>query len=189
VLTTSRSLLQRMRLPEPEPAWARFVELYTPLLLAWARKAGLSREDAEDHTQDVLALLALKLPDFTYDRSKGPFRGWLWRVFLNKLRDRIRRNQHRAAQASEADLAALTDGEAADPLSEAEHNQYLVRRALEVMQAEFEPTTWQACWKFVVDDLPAASVAEQLGITPNAVHIAKLRVLRHLRRELAEFLD
>ena len=41
----------------------------------------------------------------------------------------------------------------------------------------------------MVNDWPAAEVARQLGITENAVYIAKLRVLRRLRQELAEFLE
>jgi RNA polymerase sigma-70 factor (ECF subfamily) len=37
--TTLPSLLQRLRLPDQPKAWARFVELYTPLLYSWARRA------------------------------------------------------------------------------------------------------------------------------------------------------
>jgi RNA polymerase sigma-70 factor (ECF subfamily) len=57
------------------------------------------------------------------------------------------------------------------------------------MQAEFEATTWKACWAVVVEDRPAAQVATELGISPNAVYIARSRVLRRLRRELEGLLD
>jgi RNA polymerase sigma-70 factor (ECF subfamily) len=189
MLSTSASLLQRLQQPSQEQAWARFVDLYTPLLLAWARKAGLSPEDAADHVQEVFTHLVRKLPEFLYDRQKGSFRGWLRTILVNKLRDRLRRKQCLVGQADDATLAGLIDAATPDQLSEQEHNQYLVRRALELMQAEFETTTWRACWEFVVNDRPAAEVASQLGITENAVYIAKLRVLRRLRQELAEFLD
>jgi RNA polymerase sigma-70 factor (ECF subfamily) len=49
--------------------------------------------------------------------------------------------------------------------------------------------TWQACWEFVVRDRPAAAVAAELGITVNAVYLAKSRVLRRLREELQGLLD
>ncbi len=129
------------------------------------------------------------LPGYRYDPQKGSFRGWLRTVLVNKLRERLRRRQTLVGQASDAELAGLVDAATPEPLTEQEHNQYLVHRALELMRAEFATTTWQACWEFVVNDKPAAEVAGQLGITENAVHIAKLRVLRRLRQELAEFLE
>jgi RNA polymerase sigma-70 factor (ECF subfamily) len=189
MLSTSTSLLQRLRRPDQEQAWARFVDLYTPLLLAWARKAGLSPDDAADHVQEVFAHLVRKLPEFQYDPQKGSFRGWLRMILVNKLRDRMRRQQPVVGQADGAALAGLIDAASSEPLTEQEHNQYLVRRALELMRTEFEATTWQACWEFVANDRPAAEVASQLGITENAVYIAKLRVLRRLRQELTEFLQ
>jgi RNA polymerase sigma-70 factor (ECF subfamily) len=72
---------------------------------------------------------------------------------------------------------------------EAEYRARLVARALELMQAEFQPTTWKACWELVVAGRPAADVARELGISENAVHLAKGRVLRRLRKELEGLLD
>lgn len=57
------------------------------------------------------------------------------------------------------------------------------------MRAEFEPATWKACWAFVVEGQTAAEVASRLGISRNAVYIAKSRVLRRLRREFEGLLD
>jgi RNA polymerase sigma-70 factor (ECF subfamily) len=52
------------------------------------------------------------------------------------------------------------------------------------MESQFEHTTWQACLQTVVHGRSAAEVAGELGISTNAVYIAKSRVLRHLRLEL-----
>src|SRR5262245_41800561 len=68
---TSASLLQRLRTPGSGPAWDEFVELYSPLLFQWARRAGLKGEDAADLVQEVFVLLVRKLPEFEYDPSKG----------------------------------------------------------------------------------------------------------------------
>ena len=61
--------------------------------------------------------------------------------------------------------------------------------ALKVMRAEFETTTWQACWEFVVSGRPAAEVAKELGLSVAVVYSAKYRVLRRLRQELEGLLD
>ena len=71
-----------------------------------------------------------------------------------------------------------------DSFAELEYRQYLVNRALEMMQAEFEESTWKACWECVVNDRNGVEVAQELGITANAVYVAKSRVLRRLRNEL-----
>ena len=72
------------------------------------------------------------------------------------------------------------------PLEDQEYRQYLVHRALQVMQADFQPATWRACWEYVVANRPAAEVAAELNLSINAVHLAKARVLRRLREERIE---
>jgi RNA polymerase sigma-70 factor (ECF subfamily) len=89
-MDTPASLLERLRQPAQEQAWARFVQLYTPLLFAWARRLGLRDADAADLVQDVLVLLVRKLPEYTYDRNRS-FRAWLRTVTLNCWRNRGRR--------------------------------------------------------------------------------------------------
>jgi RNA polymerase sigma-70 factor (ECF subfamily) len=184
---TPASLLERLRQPVQQVAWERFVHLYTPLLAHWARRLGLEGQDGADLVQDVFTVLVEKLPEFRYDPAKR-FRGWLWTVTLNRCRE-CRRRQPVPLVA--ADWDALPDEAApqADAVAEEEYRQYLTRRALELMQAEFQPATWKAFWEYVVNERPAALVAQELGMTENAVYLTKGRVLRRLREELAGLLD
>lgn len=185
--TTPVSLLERLRHNPDEAAWRQLVKLYTPLLHSWAQRAGLSAHDGADLVQDVFTILVQTLPTFQYDQH-GRFRAWLRTITLNKLRDRKRR----AALAELRPLEqcpepALPDG--AEAFWEAEYRQELTERALELIQTDFAPTTWQACWEFVARGRPASDVARELGISENAVYLAKCRVLRRLRDELAGLLD
>jgi RNA polymerase sigma-70 factor (ECF subfamily) len=75
--TTSLSLLQRVRDPGDRAAWERFVTLYSPLLIAWAMRAGSSESAAEDTAQEVLLVLMRELLEFRYDTERRNFRGWL----------------------------------------------------------------------------------------------------------------
>jgi RNA polymerase sigma-70 factor (ECF subfamily) len=78
-----------------------------------------------------------------------------------------------------------------DPHSESsrlwdrEHDAFLMQRALERLALEFKPATWRAFQRVVVDGAEAEVVAAGLGLSVNAVCIAKSRVLRRLREELA----
>jgi RNA polymerase sigma-70 factor (ECF subfamily) len=186
--STSATLLERLRQPAPHAAWDRFVKLYTPLLLAWARRLGLQEADADDLVQDVVATLLRKLPEFRYDRHRS-FRAWLRTVTVNKWRQTQRRRAASPRMAGNVDLAEVADKGLADTFWETEYRQHLVSRALQLMQADFEPTTWKACWEFVVSDKPAAQVAAELGTTVAVVYSAKSRVLHRLRQELDGLLD
>jgi RNA polymerase sigma-70 factor, ECF subfamily len=187
--TTSVSLLRRLRQPtEQEASWQRFVQIYTPLLFHWARKLGLSAEDAADLVQEVLVLLVQKLPEFTYDPQRS-FRGWLRTVMQNKWRDSRRLRRVPVAEESAASIVDAANDDAAAALEEAEYQQYVVKQALELMQAEFQPETWKACWEYMIVGKPADAVAKELGLTINAVYLAKSRVLSRLREELAGLLD
>ena len=186
--STSVTLLHRLREPTNQSAWNQFVQLYTPLLFYWARKSGLLEPDAADLVQEVLCILVSKLPGFEYDATKS-FRAWLRTIMLNIWRNRQRQQVVRSLVTNED---VLPDPPVPDDLlvlEEAEYRQQLVARAMEVMRAEFEPTTWKACWELAALGRPAGEVARELGLTVNAVYLAKSRVLARLRRELEGLLE
>jgi RNA polymerase sigma-70 factor (ECF subfamily) len=187
MFTTPPSLLERLRGSPQRDAWDKFVDIYTPLLVGWTRRLDLSEHEAADLIQDIFTVLVERLPEFQYDAQKS-FRAWLKTILLNRWRNDRRNRGH----IKEQGLHAVPDLAAADHFREfeaAEYRAFLVRRALDLMRAEFQPVTWKACWEFVVQDRPAAKVAAELGITVNAVYLAKARVLRRLREELAGLLD
>ena len=182
-METSLSLLEQLRHSTPSVAWQRFVELYAPLIYHWLRRAGLPEDDTADLVQEVLLVMVKKLPDFQHNEH-GSFRAWLRTVTINQSRDFFRQQASRADR--EKALARLeSNGESeADLLSQQEYRQHLARRALTLMQTEFQPATWRACWESVVNERPAQEIADELGISVNSVYLAKSRVLRRLRHEL-----
>jgi RNA polymerase sigma-70 factor (ECF subfamily) len=186
--TTSVSLIERLRQPGDKEAWGRLVELYTPLLFFWAKKLGLQEQDAADLVQDVFAILVRKMPEFMYNPDKS-FRGWLRTILMNKWRDGERRRGIAPAHESPENLARFARAEDAEPFGDEEYRQHLVGRALDLMRAEFQPTTWKACWETVAADRPPAEVAKELGISVDSVYAAKSRVLRRLRQELEGLLE
>ncbi len=182
--TTHASLVERLREPRASDAWERFVRLYGPLLLHWARKLGLQDQDAADLVQDVLVVLVRKMPEFQYQPDRT-FRGWMRTILINKWRDRPHRGP--AAPLDTALQPEVPDDD--NDLEEREYRLYVLGRALRLMANDFEPATWQACWETVVAGRPATEVAAELGISVNAVYLARSRVLGRLRRDLAGLLD
>jgi RNA polymerase sigma-70 factor (ECF subfamily) len=57
-----------------------------------------------------------------------------------------------------------------------------------VVLTSLSPATWQAFQRFALDGVPAATVADELAISENAVIRAKARILKRLREEAGELL-
>ncbi len=182
------SLLERLRRPGDEEAWDRFIELISPLLFAWTRRMWLSQQDAADLVQDVLTILVQELPTFNLDRQKS-FGGWLKTVTWNKWYERHRRRPTEFLDHCDPRLRDLPERQVSETFWEIEYRTHLAARAIEFMQAEFQPDTWRACWEYVVSGRSATEVAEELGMTLGAVYAAKSRVLKRLRVEFEGLLD
>jgi RNA polymerase sigma-70 factor (ECF subfamily) len=187
VTNTSSSLLERLRQPFDPEAWERFVSLYTPLIYSWGRRVGLQEQDAADLVQDVFVTLLQVLPTFAYDRHRS-FRRWLWTVTINKWRkDRKQDNRQVRGLGDHPEPVAIADD--LEGAWEAEYQEHVANQALQLMRADFEETTWKACWEMVAVGRPPAEVAAELGLTVGAVYAAKFRVLKRLRRDLQGLLD
>jgi len=170
-------------------AWRRLVDLYTPLLFNWSLRTGLNESESEDLVQEVFGILLTKLASFERQRD-GSFRKWLQVVTVHKCQECFRRKQLPKANDSDFDpLSAVADPATLTVFWEDEYQQQLVKRALQIMQVEFSPHVWKACWEHIVESRPAADVAEELGITANAVRVYSSRVLARLRTEMRNLLD
>lgn len=188
--STSSSLIARVRNADPQ-AWERLAAMYVPLVYQWGREAGLAEPDVADVAQNVFVAVHRGIGAFRGDRSGESFRGWLWRITRNEVLMLYRRkaNQPQAVGGTDAQQAwqAVPDyfqSETAPSDERSEHE--LLRRAVEFIRNEFEPSTWQAFWQSTIDRRPGAEVAETLGLTPGAVRQAKYRVLKRLREFMRE---
>lgn len=185
---TSPTLLERLRQGGDPAAWQRFVTLYTPLLYYWSRCHGLQSADADELLQEVFRTLLIKLPRFQYD-PEGSFRSWLRTVTTHTLQAQRRRKMERPVGGDGTEWGEIADTESSESLGETEYREHLAARALDLIQLEFASSTWRAFWETTVEDRPVSEVAAEFDMTPNAVHIARCRVIRRLREELRGLLD
>lgn len=189
---TSLSLLERVRARDAR-AWERLVSLYTPLLDQWCRQYRVQDADAADIRQKVFLAVADGIGTFRRDEAGGSFRGWLRVITWRKVLDHQRREAPKAAPGGDAYEQQLhmpaPEPQGPEAGAEREESRLLYRRAMELMARDFEETTWKAFYMVVVHDLSPAEVAAELGISRNAVYLAKARVLSRLREEFADLLD
>ncbi len=189
-MDTPLSLIERLRDPTDAASWHRLVDLYSPLIRRWLRRA-LQEADEDDLVQEILGAVVRAIPTFIHTGQTGSFRRWLRTTTAQQLSTFWRRSRRsRPGEAPPALWAQLEDPES--DLAEAwdrEHDEFVARRLLVLMEPEFSPVTWAAFRLQVIESRPPAEVASELGMSINAVRIAKYRVLHRLRKEGRGLID
>jgi len=186
-LSTSDSLLARARSREEE-AWERLVDLYAPLTLHWIRASGLQDTDAADVVQEVFRAAMGGIDRFRKTDERSSFRAWLRTIVRSKVNDHFRRKARdpMLGGGSTLDRRAAPELESVDPAHEEVLHADLLRRALDEVRTKVKENTFKAFKATVLDGRPPADVAEELGMNPGAVRVAKTRVLQRLRAALGD---
>jgi len=145
-----------------------------------------------------------------YDRDRGRFKPWLKSVVYYKVID-ARQSRPRAANFSSRDPRGdarvrrpntarhecrgsetidnvidphPTPAEEFEAAFEAEWQKVAFEEALDEIRREVDPATFQAFDLYARKNVPPRKVAKLLGLTRNAVYIAKTRVLARVNELL-----
>ena len=187
---TRASLLVRIRDHADAAAWARFVDIYGPLIYGFVRQRGLQDADAVDLVQEVLRSVAGAISRLEYDPRRGSFRGWLFTIVKNRLRNDLKVKQRRESGSGDSAVAEQLAEEPAPDEWEAqwdvEHQQRLLAWASERVKAEVEPRTWQAFRLTAVEGRSGREAAQELEMSVAAVYLAKSRVMSRLKEFVRE---
>ena len=190
---TRQSLLLRARAGEAD-AWKDLTDLYRPLIVGWLNRQGVPAGDLEDLTQDILLSVVKHLPTFEHSGRRGAFRSWLRTIVCSRTADYWRAADAGApAGGGSAATAALQ--QIADPESDLnrrwdeEHDRYVLRCLLDMVEQEFEPATLRAFRRLALDGASGAEAARELGLSVAAVYVAKSRVLQRIRQEAEGLID
>ena len=183
---TSLTLIRRVREQEAD-AWEQLVDLYSPLIYGWSRRAGLQENDTADVLQDVFQSVSTNIGGFGNGHESSSFRGWLWAITRNRIRLHYRQ-QTQAPQPVGGLASAFQQlpqwvEQPGEP-STIDERRALLHRVLRSIEADFSPQTWRAFWAVAMDGRSAVDVADELRLQPSTVRQAKYRVLCRLQEEM-----
>lgn len=191
--STSHSLIARAKQADAA-AWERLTRLYSPVVFGWAKQGGLQADDAADVMQNVFQTLTARLHQFERRNGSDSFRGWLYTITRNKVRDhfRAKRSQAQPIGGTAAQEMWQHLPETPPDASSSDGNTELTsirHRALELISGQFAVRTWQAFYRTAVLGDAPQDVASDLGISVWAVYKARSRVLTKLRTEFEDLLS
>lgn len=189
-LPTRSSLLSRLKNASDAAGWQYFVDNYGRLVFQVCLRSGLTRQEAEDIVQEVVAAVAKQMPRFEYDRSRGSFKGWLARVTRNHIADFLERKskemQRRVELPEERTnaIAAEQQGGGMDEVWESEWREHLMTRALRCVQQQLPARSVQIFQMSAVEGWSTEKIAAALRISRPQVYLARHRAARLVKKEI-----
>ncbi|MBC8326029.1 MAG: sigma-70 family RNA polymerase sigma factor [Verrucomicrobia subdivision 3 bacterium] len=194
-VSTPVALLERLRDSEDFEGWREFMELYQEVVWRFCLKAGLEEEDAADVTQETFVQVARAIHRFQYDPDRASFKTWLLLLARSRIIDHFRRDSRQPtrqrAGAGETDaIEQLPDPESIDPLRDWEAAQLdLLDVAQKRVQRTAAPKQFQMFDLYVNRDWPVEKVAAKLGVSKMQVYLARTRVAKLIRAEVAKVIE
>jgi RNA polymerase sigma-70 factor (ECF subfamily) len=188
---TSLTLLDRLKNPTNLQDWELFVALYQPLITGQLVRYNVEQHDAEDLCQEVLVVTFRALPDFEHNGRVGAFRNWLRNIIRHRALTFVRSRGRLPIPVSSIDhgFDPLSAALEPDPQWDEEHDQHVLSRALVLIEPNFTRSTWLAFRAQALDGHSPQQTADMLGLSVNAVMIAKSRVLAQLRELCSGLID
>jgi RNA polymerase sigma-70 factor (ECF subfamily) len=183
---TSLTWLGRLIGAPTESDWKQLLDGYGPLLAGWLARSGVAAADRDDLIQEVLMVVVRRVSEFDH-RGPGAFRAWLRTILANHLKKYFR-DRPESGPAIDLDAVAAADSVLGRQWDR-EHDEHLAARTLRLVESDFAPATWAAFSRQVLDGQLPVAVAAELGLSVNAVLLAKSRVLKRLRSELGELVE
>ena len=186
---TSLTLLERLQKnPDDPQAWKLFTERYQPRIRRWCLTWGLQDSDADDVAQDVLVKLFAALRKFQYDPSRS-FRAWLKTLTHHAWSDFLESRARPGLGSGDSHAADILHSvEAREDLVrqlDEEFDRELLREAMLRVRLRVAPQTWQAFTLTALDGLSGAEAAGRIPMQVAQVFVAKRRVQKMLREEVA----
>ncbi|MBI5384883.1 MAG: sigma-70 family RNA polymerase sigma factor [Verrucomicrobia bacterium] len=196
LLPTRQSLLVRLQDWQDHRSWQEFFDTYWRLIYHVALKAGLKPVEAEEVVQETVLSVAKKMKAFQYDPARGSFKGWLlqltgWRI-TNQFNKRLASAGVAEPLADEASETAAAE-QVPDPeahlhlerIWDEEWEQNLIRTATERVRRQVNPRHYQIFDLYVMKQKPVKEIRRFLGVSAMEVYLARHRVGKMVRREVA----
>ena len=182
---TSATLLRTLREARSgvdDAAWARFVDMYGPVVHHLVRllSPGISDADTDEAVQDVFVKLVNILRSGAYDSAKGKFRTYLStlvrRLLIDRYREAAARHRDRQVALDAAEQIGIDDDPGAwmDAKWRVACRMAAERRVMEESAiSEQNRDVWRLLTR---EGLSVKEAAKRLDMPPNTVSKVKCRV-------------
>lgn len=176
--TTDQQMLEQAQQGE-DLSWKTMVRQYGPMIYQIARRFGLQPADAGDLVQTVLMELMRSLTKFEREQ-KGSFRRWLKIITRNKIIDYQRRRDQQGVGFLDEHIASVLPEQEPEVFYPTEL-QLRLQEVIDTVRKTVSETTWEAFELMQLGMETSEQIGARLGISADAVRMAKRRVLIQIK--------
>lgn len=189
---TTSTILDRLRRFDDRTMWARFDGRFRRPLVALGLKMGLAPAEADEAAQEALVTFMQEYQAGKYDPERGRLSSWLLGIGHNTVLNRRRqlgRESARRADARTDEPAEPIDLAEVRPFWDAQWESSVLSACLEQLRSEITDRGYDAFRMVVREGIAPDKVAAALGMSRDAVYVAKHRALKRLAELMKEAED
>jgi RNA polymerase sigma-70 factor (ECF subfamily) len=183
LIPTKATLLGRLKDPKDQSSWQEFFDTYSRLIYGVARKAGLTKSDAQNVLQSTMEAVAEHMPRFKYDPRIGSFKAWLLKLTRLQIIAQICKPRSFSSTASTDAAGADSSGQVVDRMWEKEWESNLLEAAVTNVKRRLEPGKYQIYDVYVNKKWPPDKVAAAFGLTVTQVLEAEREITEMVQAE------
>jgi RNA polymerase sigma-70 factor, ECF subfamily len=184
---TTTQLLENLKNSNDTADWSCFRDYFYPVIVRFAKRLGLTPDDAEDAAQETIIAFLKAYRTDKYHRQQGKLSHWVMGVARNVIRSHYRKQSKSRPDSMTAIPEEIEDEDSVRHTWQTEWRKVLLQRCLIQARKEFDAKTFLAFELYALQGKPAAQVCEELNLSANAVYIAKNRVLTKIRLLYTDF--
>ena len=181
---TTTALLEGLFDSENELAWSHFDARYRPIVIAFARKLGLSESDAGDVAQETILQFLKEYKEGKYDRERGRLRSWLIGIARFRIAGVYRKKATKREYRGESAMITLPENESdLDQVWDSERRTIILKAAFTELQntTKADDRNMRAFEMLVFNGIPVTAVCDELEMTPQQAYMAKSRTAKRLK--------
>jgi len=195
IIPTRESLLGRLKDWKDDESWREFFGIYRKLIFSLAIKSGLSAQEAEEVVQETIISVAKTIQDFDYDPGRCSFKSWLRLLAQRRIADFFRKRSREQmvgfSQADQTDrtpaIERIPDPNAAslEAAWEEEWQAELLSAAMARVKNQVSAEQYQMFDFYALKKMPVEKVAKALGANTAQIYLARHRITKLLKKEIA----
>jgi RNA polymerase sigma factor (sigma-70 family) len=181
---TTTTLLEGLFDSDNEAAWAMFDARYRPIVVAFARKLGMTESDAGDVAQETILQFLKEYKAGKYDRQRGRLRSWLIGIARFRVAGVYRKKASKREYRGESAMVIIPEEDAAlETLWDTERRTIILQAAFKEMQAttKADDRNTKAFEMLVFNQIPIETVCAELDMTAQQAYLAKSRSAKRLK--------
>ena len=172
-------------------AWEKIVRVYSRLVDYWCTKFGVRGHDLKDVRQEVFLRLSRSIARFKKRNDQGSFRGFLRTITRNYIISEYRKQLTVGTGGNNAfELIHQIPDETELTEAQVSHEKaILYQRIMELISGQFSVIHIRIFQEYVINQRPAADIADEMKTTPNVVYQVRSRILNYIRTQFGEILE